>query len=270
MHTLPLLVEPDALEPLLAKPDLLIVDLCQTNNYTEAHVPGAVHLEYANLLLGTKPAPGLLPDAARLSATLSAIGLTPDKHVVAYDVEGGGRACRFIWTLDALGHPASSLLNGGLFTWANEGHPLSQQPVTPAPSNYSASIGDRVVATRDYIVKHLSDAQVALLDARTPEEYNGSSVRAARGGHIPGAVNLNWLDTIDKTRNYRLLPDDVLRTLVTDRGLRDDQEIITYCQTHHRSAHSYVMLRHLGFDKAKGYPGAWAEWGNSPDTPVEL
>ncbi len=269
MRELPLLVEPKDLESLLGGPELLIVDLCQANNYAQAHIPEALHLEYANLLLGTKPAPGLLPDAARLSAALSAIGLTPDKHVVAYDVEGGGRACRLIWTLDALGHPASSLLNGGLFAWANEGHPLSQQPSAPTPSDYSASIRDRVVATRDYIEKHLNDAQIALLDARTPEEYYGTTVRAARGGHIPGAVNLNWLDTIDRTRNYRLLPDDVLRTLVADRGLRNDQEVITYCQTHHRSAHSYVMLKHLGFDKAKGYPGAWAEWGNSPDTPVE-
>jgi thiosulfate/3-mercaptopyruvate sulfurtransferase len=267
---MPLLVEPEDLEPLLGQPDLLIVDLCQANNYVQGHIPDAVHLEYANLLLGAKPAPGLLPDEARLSATLSAIGLTADKHVVAYDVEGGGRACRFIWTLDVLGHPASSLLNGGLLAWANEGQPLSQQPAKPAPSNYSASIGDQVVVTRHYIEQHLNDAQVALLDARTPEEYNGTNVRAARGGHIPGAVNLNWLDTIDRTRNYRLLPDDILHAMLAARGLRDDQEVITYCHTHHRSAHSYVMLRHLGFDKAKGYPGAWAEWGNSPDTPVEV
>ncbi len=269
MHKLPLLVEPEDLKPRLREPSLLIVDLCQANNYAEAHIPGAVHLEYANLLLGAKPAPGLLPDEARLSATLSGIGLTPDKHIVAYDVEGGGRACRFIWTLDALGHPASSLLNGGLFAWANEGHPLLQQPAEPAPSNYQAVIGDQVVATRDYIEQHLNDGQVALLDARTPEEYNGTNVRAARGGHIPGAVNLNWLDTVDRTRNYRLLPDDALLAMLAKLGLRDDQEVITYCQTHHRSAHSYVMLRHLGFDKAKGYPGAWAEWGNNPDTPVE-
>ncbi len=269
MHALPLLVEPEHLEPLLGEPDLLIVDLCQANNYAEAHIPGAVHLEYANLLLGTKPAPGLLPDAARLSATLSAIGLTPERHVVAYDVEGGGRACRFIWTLDALGHSGSSLLNGGLFSWANEAHPLSQQPTKPTPSSYWASIGDQVVATRDYIKQHLRDAQVVLLDARTAEEYNGTTVRAARGGHIPGAVNLNWLDTIDRTRNYRLLPDNILLAMLAERGLRDDHEVITYCHTHHRSAHSYVMLRHLGFDRAKGYPGAWAEWGNSPDTPIE-
>ncbi len=269
MQKLSLLIEPKDLEPLLDDPELLIVDLCQANNYAQAHIPGAVHLEYANLLLGTKPAPGLLPDEARLSATLSAIGLTADKHVVAYDVEGGGRACRFIWTLDVLGHPAASLLNGGLLAWANEGHPLSRKPVAPASSNYTASIGDRGIATRDYIEQHLDDDQVVLLDARTPEEYNGTSVRAARGGHIPGAINLNWLDTIDRTRNYRFLPDDVLHAMLAERGLHRDQEIIAYCHTHHRSAHSYVMLRHLGFDKAKGYAGAWAEWGNRADTPVK-
>jgi len=45
--------------------------------------------------------------------------------------------------------------------------------------------------------------------------------------------------------------------------------VITYCQSHHRSAHTYVMLKWLGYPKVKGYPGAWSEWGNHPDTPVQ-
>mgnify|MGYP000408646872 CR=1 FL=1 len=36
----------------------------------------------------------------------------------------GGHAARLIWTLEVLGHRSASLLNGGLFSWANEGHPL--------------------------------------------------------------------------------------------------------------------------------------------------
>ena len=25
-----------------------------------------------------------------------------------------------------------------------------------------------------------------------------------------------------------------------------------------------MMLRHLGFDNLRGYPGSWSEWGNDP------
>jgi thiosulfate/3-mercaptopyruvate sulfurtransferase len=29
------------------------------------------------------------------------------------------------------------------------------------------------------------------------------------------------------------------------------------------------MLRHLGYTNVKGYEGAWSDWGNAPDVPVE-
>ena len=93
--------------------------------------------------------------------------------------------------------------------------------------------------------------------------------RAARGGHIPGAVNLNWMDTMDPQRQLRLQPAPVLRQLLDLRGVTTDKEVIVYCQTHHRSAHTYWVLRYLGYPRVRGYPGAWSEWGNDPSVPVE-
>ncbi len=119
------------------------------------------------------------------------------------------------------------------------------------------------------MLAHLDDPAVALLDARTPEEFAGVSVRALRGGHIPGARNLNWLDTVDRERNLRLKGDAELRALLDARGLDAGKEIITYCHTHHRSSHSYVMLKHLGYPRVRGYAGSWSQWGNSPETPIE-
>jgi thiosulfate/3-mercaptopyruvate sulfurtransferase len=45
--------------------------------------------------------------------------------------------------------------------------------------------------------------------------------------------------------------------------------VIAHCQTHHRSAHSFFVLKFLGFPTVRGYPGSWSEWGNRPDTPIE-
>ena len=94
-------------------------------------------------------------------------------------------------------------------------------------------------------------------------------MRALRGGHIPGARNLNWLDTIDTTNNFRLKPSEDLQFMLNQIGITPDKEIITYCQTHHRSSHSYVMLKSLGYTRIRGYPGSWSEWGNSSETPIE-
>ncbi|MDJ0956665.1 MAG: sulfurtransferase [Arenicellales bacterium] len=267
---LPLLIEPEQLRQLLPNEDVLLVDLCKPETYAWGHIEGAVHLDYKALLSGIQPASGKLPELAQLAQTLSALGLTQDQSVVAYDDEGGGWACRLLWTLDAIEHrPEGSLLNGGIIAWANEGHPTTTEIPEVSRSDYAISATGAALATKDEIQSRLQDPSVALLDARTPEEYNGIKVRAAKGGHIPGAANLNWTDTMDQQRNYRFLPDPVLHAMLSQRNIDRNNEVIVYCQTHHRSAHSYFMLKHLGFGKVKGYAGSWSEWGNDPDTPVE-
>lgn len=266
----PMLLEPEQLQSHLDNPELLIVDLRSPEAYAQGHIPHAVNLAYADIIRAEPPVGGLLPDAARLSRVLSAIGLTPDKHVVAYDDEGGGRAGRLLWTLDALGHAHGSLLNGGIHAWVAEDRALEQSPVRPTPADYRAEFRNpEVVADRDYIRARLGQADFLALDTRSPAEYQGRDVRAARGGHIPGAVNLNWLEAIDSGRALRFRADDELRALLEGLGVTPDKEIVTYCQTHHRSSHTYLVLKHLGYPRVRGYPGAWSDWGNAPDTPVE-
>lgn len=266
---LPLIVEPAQLAQHLDDDRILIVDLSKPEVYAQSHIPGAVHLDYAQIVTAQPPVMGLLPSDERLAETLSSIGLTRDHHVVAYDDEGGGRASRLLWTLDVIGHPQASLLNGGLHAWAAERLPLTDRRVTPARSRYAVTHNGQALADRAYVLAHLKDDTVALLDARSRAEYTGQKALAARGGHIPGAVSFDWLDAIDQTRALRLKPAAALQQLLRERGLTPDREIITYCHTHHRSALSYIMLKSLGYDRIKGYPGSWSDWGNSPDTPVE-
>jgi thiosulfate/3-mercaptopyruvate sulfurtransferase len=265
--SLPLILEPAELHPHLGDQGLLIVDLSKPESFSRQHIPGAVNLDYAQLVTARPPVMGLLPDDAQLSKVLSSVGLTPDKHVVAYDDEGGAKACRLLWTLEVIGHRHTSLLNGGLRSWLAAGYPVTGGAASSAPGDYHAVMGEDAQADKAYILDHLQDPGVVLLDTRTPGEYRGTDKRAARGGRIPGAVNLDWTQALGS--DLRLKPMQELRAMYEKLGVTQDKEVIVYCQTHHRSSHTFVVLKALGYPRVKGYPGAWSEWGNSPDTPVE-
>ncbi|MCW9024654.1 MAG: hypothetical protein OQK73_08210 [Gammaproteobacteria bacterium] len=50
-----------------------------------------------------------------------------------------------------------------------------------------------------------------LFDTRHPKEFCGDKRIAARGGHNPCAVNIEWSDAMDKNRELHLKPESELR-----------------------------------------------------------
>jgi len=269
INTQPLLLEPKALQSLIGRPQVLIVDLSDPEIYNDAHIPGAVSLSYSDIVASQPPVVGLLPDEPSLSKIFSNISLTANHHVIAYDNENSAKACRLLWTLDCLGHKQLSLLNGGLTAWNSAGMPTNNQAANIHASHYQAKIDQTAIADKAFIQQHLKDPAVVLLDARSDGEYKGEVVRAQRSGHIPGAVNINWIDTIDNDNDLRFKPADELIALYEDADITKNKLIITYCHTHQRSAHSYIVLKSLGYPNVKGYHGAWSDWGNDPNTLIE-
>jgi thiosulfate/3-mercaptopyruvate sulfurtransferase len=119
-----------------------------------------------------------------------------------------------------------------------------------------------------WIKENMDNERVKLLDARSHKEYVGEDVRSARGGHIPGAVNLNWVKTVRET-DKTFLPYKELRNLIFLTGARKNNEVVTYCQTGVRGAQLYYVLRLLGYENVRLYDGSWEEWGNVDSAPVE-
>jgi thiosulfate/3-mercaptopyruvate sulfurtransferase len=196
------------------------------------------------------------------------IGYTPQKHIVAYDDEGGGWAGRFLWTLEIIGHKHYSYLNGGVHAWYREQHPVTADVTNVEPTAVNIALDDSAIADIDTVRAALGVPAIKILDARSREEYLGLRTSSLRAGHIPGAVNLDWIDLMDRTRNLRLLPEAELRKKFTDLGIQPGHTIITHCQSHHRSGLTWLVAKALGFP-AKAYHASWGEWGNRDDTPVE-
>ncbi|MCK2045185.1 MULTISPECIES: sulfurtransferase [Chromohalobacter] len=270
-NLLPLIVEPEQLAEHLGAPELLIVDVpLKADSYTDGHVPGAVFLDHRRLLVGSGTVPNDIPDEEALSKLFSELGLTRDTHVIAYDDEGGGWAGRLLWTLELLGHTRYSYLNGGIHAWRADGQRVEREPNTPSPSDYQATIHHpQAQIRREELIDRLSERELAVWDARSPDEYRGEKGKNAHMGHIPGAVNFEWTDAMDPERHLRLRDYAELIAELEAKGLTPDMEIVTHCQSHHRSGFTWLVGKALGFEKMRAYPGSWQEWGNRDDTPIE-
>jgi thiosulfate/3-mercaptopyruvate sulfurtransferase len=207
-----------------------------------------------------------VPTAEEGARMLGALGVTPHTRVVIYDDAGSLNAAWLFYVLETLGHRHAAVLDGGIAAWRRAGFPLAADASAIVATSYRPAPKPERVATAEWIRERLQDRSVALVDARSPGEYSGAKRYAKRGGHIPGAVNVEWQQHLRPDGTFK--PIDELRALYTRAGVTPDKTVVTYCQTHHRGAHAYFVLRLLDYPRVVGYDRSWAEWGNRDELPV--
>jgi thiosulfate/3-mercaptopyruvate sulfurtransferase len=60
----------------------------------------------------------------------------------------------------------------------------------------------------------------------------------------------------------------VIRDILDDAGIVPEKRILLYCNTARRISHTYVVLRHLGYETLAFYEGSLTEW-EAAGRPVE-
>jgi thiosulfate/3-mercaptopyruvate sulfurtransferase len=197
---------------------------------------------------------------------MARLGISNDTHVVAYDAEGGHHAARLWVALRRYGHDGCSVMEGGIQKWLREGRPTESGEVRVRSATFVPRPRGGVLASRDEVLAAVRTGDPWLLDVRRESEFTGEEPRAARGGHIPGAVNILWKDAL--TDDWMLRDADELEDLYANAGFGPETSTITYCQAGVRAAFTHLVLHALGHDDVRTYDGSWEEWGNDASLPV--
>lgn len=245
----------------------LVLDVRAAETFAAGHIPGAIHLDlWGFSLVDTDPAP-LAAFLWMVEHVLALRGVSDERSVLVYGDTSDVRAARVFWFLDYFGHPAVRLLDGGAQAWRAAGLPWTTDAIAPISTTWTGHpVRERLATWKDVSLR-LGRDDVVMLDTRTDGEYCGTTVRAARGGCIPGAVHIEW------TRNVgvdgRLKPEGELRAMYESAGVTADKEVVAYCQGAYRAAHAYLTLRALGYPNVRNYLGSWKEWGDRTELPVQ-
>ncbi|MFC7132447.1 MULTISPECIES: sulfurtransferase [Salinibaculum] len=240
--------------------------------YRDAHVPGAVTLEWQEHLRDATVFD--VPSESRFERLLGTRGITDETTVVFYGDTQNWFAAYAYWLLRYYGHRDVRLLDGGRDIWLASGRETTD--VVPSYAERSYRIGgveDSIRIDREG-VRAAMEGDEHLVDVRAPAEFRGEILSppgwnesVQRGGHIPGAINVPWSRVVQPTGRFK--PAAEMRAVFAEAGLDTDDDIVVYCRIGERSALTWVALHELlDFDAVRHYYGSWVEWGNTVGAPV--
>ena len=228
--------------------------------YEEAHIPGARFVDLdTDLSRANGPGRHPLPDHETFGETCGNLGIDRTVRVVVYDDRGGGIAARMWWMLTNQGHPAVSVLDGGLDAWTAIDGPLTDEVQDVAITTLPTHPWTRTVDRND--VEKRSDAAV-LIDARAPERYRGEEEPIDPvAGHIPGAISMPLDDNLNPDMTF--LEPAVLSQRFLSAGIEDAQNVIMHCGSGVTACHNILAMVIAGMPMADLYVGSWSDWSTA-------
>ncbi|HEY7826025.1 MAG TPA: sulfurtransferase [Candidatus Acidoferrales bacterium] len=260
----------------LNDPKIRVVEVdVDTTAYDQGHIAGAVGWNWQTQLQDNVRRD--LIEAHALEELLGKSGISNDSTVLLYGDNNNWFAAYALWQLKYHGHKDVRLINGGRKKWLEEKRPLTTDAPKVAPAAYHASAADESIrARKDEVFAFVERKKKGqLVDVRSVDEFTGKIIAppgmtetAQRGGHIPGAANIPWVQAANEDGTFKSA--DALAQLYQGKGVNGVDEVIAYCRIGERSAHTWFVLKYLlGYNDVKNYDGSWTEWGNLVGAPIE-
>jgi len=243
--------------------------------YEMGHTPGAVKVDSFTTL--QHPVRRDFISLQDFEQLCSRLGISNDTTVVFYGDKSNWFATYAFWLFRYYGHQQLRIMDGGRIKWELENRPLTKEVPVYAQTRYQAQGPDLDIrAFREDVFAHIREGK-PLVDVRSAKEYSGELIAmpnypqegATRGGHIPGAQSIPWIQATHETNSTFKSAQD-LQALYQSRGITPDRDIIAYCRIGERSSHTWFVLTYLlGYPQVRNYDGSWTEWGNLVNAPIE-
>jgi thiosulfate/3-mercaptopyruvate sulfurtransferase len=255
-------------------------DVRDEEDYRAGHIPGAVSIGDAQRVLRDENNEDYLP-VEEIAETLGGAGIDLAKEIVVYGAKAHTAPYFALVTLQYFGAKNVFVYHGGIDDWRASNGQLDKDSAQRQPLTLKLAPNPNVVIGTKDVLARLNNKDVQILDARGPREFSGEDMRALRGGHIPGALNIpyeqNWSDpdTYRKLARKQVSNKDGLNLKSAEQlkalyaKLDPNKEIIVYCQSGVRSAVSASILMEIGFKNVKVYDSSWLGYGNAFEAPVE-
>lgn len=261
----PVVVSVGWLQEHLNDPTLRILDARVSDprlpmGYRSAHLPGAVPFDLNRDVYEMAPGGPRIKAFETIAQTLGERGISDNAVLVLYDEGTGPLAGSVYWLLKYMGHDDVRVLNGGWHAWQQAQGPVTKDVPQVTPVTYTLHVDEKQFSSADWIQENAGRDDLVLLDTRMDNEYYM--------GHIPGAVNLSFDDAID-FRTQALKDEPILRQQFESVGATPDKEIVVYCGSGSRSAHTYMVLKGLGYPRVRNYKGSMQDWAGRRGLPLE-
>lgn len=263
-----------------AKRGAIVWDVRDTHSYMRGHIPGAVNIDAAGMVLRNMNTEDFLP-TAQIEKLLGDGGIDPSKEVVVYGGRGNPYTYFALYALNYFGAKNVVAFHDGIEGWRAAGNPVATERTKLAPVKLSLTPNTAIAVSTQEVLARLNRPDVQIVDARTPGEYSGNDIRALRGGHIPGAINIpyeqNWIDPDTGSKlSKKLVADNAGMSLKKGEDLKKlyakldpEKETVVYCQSGVRAAETATVLATLGFRNVKVYDSSWLDYGSRLDAPAE-